>query len=135
MFVCNSVLRKFSSHYIRFAGFEELYNIFYRAFLLYWTMIVDCEHNKGSMFATGPCDFCRNRLDGFKRTGNKQSRLPCYTQNDNEQHKTRTFSVKWAEQPLIIPDVEKLTFTPGITKGCKPILKHRASCIVMVHDS
>jgi len=99
-------------------------------------MIYECEHNKGSMFAVGPCDECRNRLDGFRTPrSNKQTRVHCLTPTDNESNK-RTFTVKWADIHQVIPDVEEVTFIPRITRRrSKPILKHRVSCVVVVHES
>ncbi|VDI21206.1 Hypothetical predicted protein [Mytilus galloprovincialis] len=117
-------------------------------------MIYDCEHTKGSMFSTGPCDDCRNRIDGFKNQScNKQTKIHCYTPTsdngytptsdngytpttDSHIHKQRTFQVKWADNHKVIPDVEEVNFVPRITKRYyKPILKHRASCVIFVHNS
>lgn len=99
-------------------------------------MLSECEHNRGSMFATGPCDECRNRLDGFRSArDNKQTKIHCFTQANTDLHKQRTFQVKWAAEHQVIPEVEEISFIPRITRTYKPILKHKASCIVMVHDS
>ena len=98
-----------------------------------------CEHNKDSMFAIGPCDDCKNKLDNVSRSTKLREKRSDVTVHSvyriKGQEKLVSVHVHWADelnQPL--EDVQVLEEKSSGSFLChlnpKPILKIKQNCVV-----
>ena len=99
-----------------------------------------CEHNKDSMFAIGPCEECKNKLDNASRSTKSQEKRSDVTVHSvyriQGQEKHLSVHVHWADelnQPL--EDVHFLDEKSSGSFLCqlspKPILKIKQNCVVI----
>ena len=125
-------------------------------------MVLSCEHNKYSMFATGLCEICRiketppssDQLTSANSEKRRMSLPEDYKKNATDNisdleedcpppnRGRRSSVVQWADQeaePLSreIPIDRKRRFSePNLALAPqRPILKYKPTCVIVHHDS
>ena len=114
-------------------------------------MDLHCEHNAGSMFALGPCEDCKKKMDAFylkhkvkEKRRDSTTEYQCIRANVGRIRSR----VQWADdisQPLeiILTETESRqqcdidSPRPILNSHCdvdspRPILKHKQTCIVII---
>lgn len=102
-------------------------------------MITNCEHNKYSMFAVGPCEKCKKKCSMSSNAEYKSHDTHYEHYNDVQDIEHKHLHVHW-------PDIcDSKPVAEEIIQNCqehidqtsnshpKPILKHRVHCVLLEH--